>query len=231
VASRPPWVLIAGGSLDPVRDRYASTAIPWSESNPENRLCLSTGCLFPWHNVLDNVSEPDLYFAALRGMRPVEAAREWVRRVGLAGFEAHYPPSIEWWNEKTGFALAQTFINRPRISCLMERTVLGAGCSDRGCRIMQDELLQLLVQPHGGCGSCLSRMTSTMRLPLPIGVFVLTRGPATVKTVYEIDLARPRVVVSEAAIRTAIHRALATDLERSSRRSHDLIPRREAGSA
>jgi NitT/TauT family transport system ATP-binding protein len=62
---------------------------------------------------MDNVSAGPLF----RGM-PRAQARElaaWINRVGLKGFDQHYPHQLSGGMRKR-VALAQTFINRPR-SC------------------------------------------------------------------------------------------------------------------
>src|SRR5712691_3786412 len=69
--------------------------------------------VFPWHNVLDNVSAGPVFRGSPKD-EALEAARQWVRRVGLAGFEAHYPHQLSGGMRKR-VALAQTFINRPDI--------------------------------------------------------------------------------------------------------------------
>src|SRR5207237_5902571 len=65
--------------------------------------------VFPWKNVLSNVVTGPLF----RGRPKAEAhqlAREWIARVGLSGFENHYPHQLSGGMRKR-VALAQTFIN------------------------------------------------------------------------------------------------------------------------
>ena len=143
--------------------------------------------VFPWQNVLDNVAAGPLF----RG-KPAEealaAARDWVRRVGLAGFEAHYPHQLSGGMRKR-VALAQTFINNPDI-LLMDEPFSALDVQTRA--LMQDELLQLWSKHRAAVVFVTHDIDEA--ITLADRVFVLTRGPATVKSVYEIDLARPRVV-------------------------------------
>jgi NitT/TauT family transport system ATP-binding protein len=94
--------------------------------------------VFPWKTVLDNVVAGPLF----RG-RPREAAyataRDWVKRVGLAGFEGHYPHQLSGGMRKR-VALAQTFINEPEI-LLMDEPFSALDVQTR--LLMQDELLKL----------------------------------------------------------------------------------------
>jgi NitT/TauT family transport system ATP-binding protein len=141
--------------------------------------------VFPWHNVLQNVAAGPLY----RGTPKEQAltkARDWIRRVGLAGFESHYPHQLSGGMRKR-VALAQTFINEPEI-LLMDEPFSALDVQTRA--LMQEELLQLWSANKA------SVVFVTHDIEEAIGladrVFVLTKGPATVKKVYEIDLPRPR---------------------------------------
>jgi len=52
-----------------------------------------TDAIFPWKSVLDNVAAGPLF----RGTSKVDAyrrAHDWIRRVGLAGFESYYPHQL-----------------------------------------------------------------------------------------------------------------------------------------
>jgi NitT/TauT family transport system ATP-binding protein len=143
--------------------------------------------VFPWQNVLDNVAAGPLFRGKPRE-EAVSAAREWVRRVGLAGFEAHYPHQLSGGMRKR-VALAQTFINSPDI-LLMDEPFSALDVQTRA--LMQDELLQLWSKHQAAVVFVTHDIDEA--ITLADRVFVLTRGPATVKSVYEIDLARPRVV-------------------------------------
>src|SRR5260221_3578576 len=74
--------------------------------------------VFPWKNVLDNVSMGP----RLRGIDSEHAnaeARQWIARVGLDGFEKYYPHQLSGGMRKR-VALAQTLINHPKILLMDE---------------------------------------------------------------------------------------------------------------
>jgi NitT/TauT family transport system ATP-binding protein len=143
--------------------------------------------LFPWSNVIDNVAAGPIY----RGMSKREAydkARGWIARVGLAKFEKHYPHQLSGGMRKR-VALAQTFINEPKI-LLMDEPFSALDVQTR--TLMQGELLNLWQESK----ACVIFVTHDLEEAIALAdkVYVLTAGPATVKSVYPIDIPRPRVM-------------------------------------
>jgi NitT/TauT family transport system ATP-binding protein len=155
--------------------------------DPRIGFVFQTDAVFPWRNVLDNVAAGPTYRGEQRE-KAKSRAMDWIRRVGLAGFEHHYPHQLSGGMRKR-VALAQTFINEPEI-LLMDEPFSALDVQTRA--VMQDELLAL----WGGHGGCVVFVTHDIdeAIALADRVIVLTAGPATVKAVYEIDLPRPRKV-------------------------------------
>jgi NitT/TauT family transport system ATP-binding protein len=146
-----------------------------------------TDALFPWRNVLDNVAAGPLFRGTSR-KQAYARARDWLARVGLAKFEGHYPHQLSGGMRKR-VALAQTFINEPKI-LLMDEPFSALDVQTRTA--MQDELLQL----WSGSGASVVFVTHDLEEAVALAdkVYVLTAGPATVKTVHNIDLQRPRIM-------------------------------------
>ncbi|HLY33724.1 MAG TPA: ATP-binding cassette domain-containing protein, partial [Jatrophihabitantaceae bacterium] len=74
--------------------------------------------LFPWKTVLGNVMTGPL----LHGVSKRDAsatARDWLRRVGLAGFEDHHPHQLSGGMRKR-VAMAAALINDPQILLMDE---------------------------------------------------------------------------------------------------------------
>jgi NitT/TauT family transport system ATP-binding protein len=143
--------------------------------------------IFPWKNVLRNVATGPL----LRGQKKAEAferARDWIARVGLTGFEDHYPHQLSGGMRKR-VALAQTFINEPQI-LLMDEPFSALDVQTR--TLMENELLNLWSTTSASVVFVTHDLEEA--IALADRVCVLTAGPATTKGIYTIDLPRPRNV-------------------------------------
>jgi len=143
--------------------------------------------LFPWRSVIENVAAGPLYRGAGR-KEAYERARDWIGRVGLARFEEHYPHQLSGGMRKR-VALAQTFINQPKI-LLMDEPFSALDIQTR--TLMQDELLGLWSELKASVVFVTHDLEEA--IALADKVYVLTAGPGTVKSVYQIDLPRPRVM-------------------------------------
>src|SRR5712691_8183555 len=122
--------------------------------------------LLPWKTVLGNVALGPVF----RGVPKTEAqsqARDWVRRVGLAGFEEHHPHQLSGGMRK--------------------RVSLAAALSN--------ELLGLWEQTKPSVVFVTHDLEEA--IALADQVVVMTAGPGTVKAIYDIDLPRPRGAVQE----------------------------------
>jgi sulfonate transport system ATP-binding protein len=160
---------------------------PVNGIDPRIGYVFQSDAVFPWKNVLRNVVTGPLY----RGQRKSEAfdqARDWIARVGLAGFEDRYPHQLSGGMRKR-MALAQTFINGPQI-LLMDEPFSALDVQTR--TMMEDELLQL----WSAASASVVFVTHDLEEAISLAdrVFVITAGPGTVKGIYTIDLPRPRKV-------------------------------------
>ena len=91
---------------------------PVAGIDPRVGFVFQQDAVFPWRNVLDNVAAGPL-FRGEGKRRALDRAADWLRRVGLAGFEQHYPHQLSGGMRKR-VALAQTFINEPEILLMDE---------------------------------------------------------------------------------------------------------------
>ncbi|WP_198139553.1 ABC transporter ATP-binding protein [Ralstonia sp. A12] len=145
-----------------------------------------TDALFPWRSVIDNVVAGPLF----RGVSKEEAyasARQWLARVNLTGHETKFPHQLSGGMRKR-VSLAQTFINGPQI-LLMDEPFSALDVQTRV--LMHDELLRLWSQSKASVVFVTHDLEEA--ITLADKVYVLTSGPATVKSVYTIDIPRPRI--------------------------------------
>jgi NitT/TauT family transport system ATP-binding protein len=149
-----------------------------------------TDALFPWKTVLGNV----IVGPTLRGTpkkRAVELARDWLRRVGLTGFEDRYPHQLSGGMRKR-VAMAAALINEPRI-LLMDEPFGALDVQTKA--IMQTELLGLWEQTRPSVVFITHDLDEAVALA--DRVLIMTSGPGSIKSSFDIDLSRPRGEVQE----------------------------------
>jgi NitT/TauT family transport system ATP-binding protein len=135
--------------------------------------------------VLDNVAAGPRFRGRRRGQANT-AARDWLRRVGLAGFEDRYPHQLSGGMRKR-VALAQSLINEPRV-LLMDEPFSALDVQTRA--IMSGELLGLWEQTRPAVIFVTHDLEEA--IALADKVVVLTAGPGRVKAVFDVALPRPR---------------------------------------
>ena len=149
-----------------------------------------TDALLPWKTVLGNV----MMGPVLRGIGKRQAtasARDWLRRVGLAGFEDHHPHQLSGGMRKR-VAMASALINEPKV-LLMDEPFGALDVQTKA--IMQSELLSLWEQLRPSVVFITHDLDEAV--VLADQVVVMTSGPGSVKASYHIDLPRPRGPVQE----------------------------------
>jgi NitT/TauT family transport system ATP-binding protein len=146
--------------------------------------------LLPWKTVLHNVALGPKF----RGVPKAEAlaqAREWIRVVGLAGFEDHHPHQLSGGMRKRA-TLAASLISEPSI-LLMDEPFGALDVQTKA--IMSNELLTLWERTKPSVIFITHDLEEAVALA--DRVVVMTAGPGTIKAVYDIDLPRPRGAVQE----------------------------------
>ena len=154
-------------------------------TDPRTGFVFQNDAVFPWKTVLANVAAGPRFRGAGKH-EATDQALDWIRRVGLSGFEQHYPHQLSGGMRKR-VALAQTFVNRPRI-LLMDEPFSGLDAQTR--QIMAGELLGLWE----ALGTSVLFVTHDLEEAIALAdrVVVLTARPATVKEEFTVDLPRPR---------------------------------------
>jgi NitT/TauT family transport system ATP-binding protein len=144
--------------------------------------------LMPWRNALDNVMA-GLQFRGASRADSEPRAREWLARVGLAGFEDRYPHQLSGGMRKR-VALAQMLILDPQI-LLMDEPFSALDVQTR--QLMENELLELWSADRKSVLFITHDLEEA--IALSDRVVVLSAGPETRPIgEFAVDLPRPRDV-------------------------------------
>jgi NitT/TauT family transport system ATP-binding protein len=195
---------VAAGLLAPSSGRALVHGVPLAGINTRAGYMFQSDALMPWRNTLDNVTA-GLEFHGMSKSDAVPKAREWLSRVGLAGFEDRYPHQLSGGMRKR-VALAQMLILDPEI-LLMDEPFSALDIQTR--QLMENELLELWSADRKSVLFITHDLEEA--ISLSDRVIVLSAGPETHPIgEFAIDLPRPRDV---AEIRmqprfTAIHEAI-----------------------
>jgi NitT/TauT family transport system ATP-binding protein len=126
--------LIAG--LDrPTTGRIVLSGTPVAAPGPDRGMVFQSYTLFPWLTVADNIAF-GLREKGVPGQRRRQVVREWIERIGLAGFSAHYPKELSGGMQQRT-AIARALANEPAILLLDEPF----GELDNQTRALMQELL------------------------------------------------------------------------------------------
>ncbi|MGN6597857.1 MAG: ABC transporter ATP-binding protein, partial [Actinomycetes bacterium] len=132
---------LVSGLERPTRGEVLVKGTPVDGIGSEIGFMFQADAVLPWKTVLDNVAAGPLFRGEAK-KHAIERARDWLRRVGLAGFEDRHPHQLSGGMRKR-VALAQSLINEPRI-LLMDEPFGALDVQTRA--IMSNELLQLWEQ-------------------------------------------------------------------------------------
>ncbi|GAB2896403.1 ABC transporter ATP-binding protein [Paralcaligenes sp. KSB-10] len=144
--------------------------------------------LLPWRNALDNVTA-GLEFADVPRAEAQSRGNEWLKRVGLGGFEDRYPHQMSGGMRKR-VMLAQTLIRDPDI-ILMDEPFSALDIQTR--QLMENEVLDLWMAKRKAVLFITHDLDEA--IAMSDRVVVLSAGPATHPIgEFDIDIPRPRDV-------------------------------------
>jgi NitT/TauT family transport system ATP-binding protein len=144
--------------------------------------------LLPWRNALDNVTT-GLEFARVPKADAARQGRDWLKRVGLGGFENRYPHQMSGGMRKR-VMLAQTLIRNPDI-ILMDEPFSALDIQTR--QLMENEVLDLWMAQRKAVLFITHDLDEA--IAMSDRVVVLSAGPATHPIGdFTIDIPRPRDV-------------------------------------
>src|SRR5436853_3348775 len=127
--------------------------------------------VFPWKTVLDNVAAGPRYHG-VSNWDASKQAKEWIARVGLAGFEDRYPHQLSGGMRKR-VGLAQSLINNPRI-LLMDEPFSALDVQTR--TLMENELLSLWAASSASVAFVTDDRGTASALAFRVGAMVATPG-------------------------------------------------------
>jgi len=179
---------VAAGLLAPSAGSVAVFGQPLRGVNSRAGYMFQAEALMPWRNTLENVVAGLEFRGVSRGEAEARG-RDWLKRVGLAGFERRFPHQLSGGMRKR-VALAQMLILDPQI-LLMDEPFSALDIQTR--QLMENELLEL----WGADRKSVVFITHDLEEAISLSdrVVVLSAGPeAHAIGDYTIDLPRPRDV-------------------------------------
>ena len=129
---------IVAGLIEPDAGRIEIEGRAVKGPGPDRSLVFQNYGLLPWRNVLGNVE----FGLEIRGMRRTQrraVCRDFIDRVGLTGFENHYPHQISGGMQQR-VGLARALSKDPKI-LLMDEPFAAVDMQTR--ERLQDELLEI----------------------------------------------------------------------------------------
>ncbi|MGH9041363.1 MAG: ABC transporter ATP-binding protein [Acidimicrobiia bacterium] len=159
---------------------------PQAAPGADRVVVFQNGALFPWKNVLDNIT----YGPVIQGRMTKEEARDVARDMmvesGLSGFETSYPGELS-----SGMArrveIVRALVNDPKVLLLDEPF---RGMDDLTKSIMHESLLE--IYDHNQCTFFLITHDVEEAVFLGSKVSVMTTRPGRIKESIDVDIPRPR---------------------------------------
>jgi NitT/TauT family transport system ATP-binding protein len=179
---------VSAGLLAPSSGQVKVFGQPLSGINSRAGYMFQGEALLPWRSALDNVVA-GLDFAGVPRDEALERGRDWMRRVGLGGFESRYPHQMSGGMRKRAM-LAQTLIRDPDI-ILMDEPFSALDIQTR--QLMENEVLDLWMAKRKAVLFITHDLDEA--IAMSDRVVVLSVGPGTHPIgEFAIDLPRPRDV-------------------------------------
>ena len=156
-----------------------------SNGRPLNAMVFQEYAIFPWRTIVDNVA----FGLEMQGMGHKERqdrAQTYLGKVGLSRFGNYYPHQLSG-GMKQRVAIARALAANPEI-LLMDEPFGALDAQTRA--IMQEELVQIWEQEKKSVIYVTHSIDEAVFLS--DRVVVMTARPGRIKSIYTIDLPRPR---------------------------------------
>ncbi|WP_327659918.1 MULTISPECIES: ABC transporter ATP-binding protein [unclassified Streptomyces] len=180
---------LAAGLLTPTRGEVHYAGEPVTTVNSDAAYVTQQSHLLPWLSVRANIGLALKFRKVPKEEREARIA-DWIKLVGLTGFENHFPRELSGGMQKR-CAIARALIYNPSI-VLMDEPF---GPLDAITRLkLQQELLNIWQEQNG----TLIFVTHDLNEALYLAdeVVVMSRGPGTIRRVIKVPFERPRSIGS-----------------------------------
>jgi NitT/TauT family transport system ATP-binding protein len=178
---------LVAGFEQPSAGAISVFAQPVRKPGPSRAVVFQEPALFPWLSVWENV----VFGPKLAGKPKaeyVDAAREFIASVGLAGFEEHLPEQLSGgMRQRVG--IARALLMRPQV-LLMDEPF---GALDAQTRLQMQELLLSLWEKYRKTILFITHDIDEAVL-LADTIYVMSARPGRLQARLEVDLPRPRSV-------------------------------------
>ena len=180
---------IIGGLEKPVSGKKYIDGQTFQGSDPRIGMVFQKLNLMPFKTVMGNVE----FGPQMAGVDKVvrrAAAEKYLDLVGLSGFEKYYPDELSG-GMKQRVGIARAYTNNPEI-LLMDEPF---GKLDAQTRYAMEEEIHRIWQQEK---RTVIFVTNNIEEAVYLGdrIVLLSQSPATIKEIYEIDLPKPRDMVS-----------------------------------
>jgi len=195
---------IVAGLDTPTAGRVVLDGHPIAGPGPDRGMVFQSYTLFPWLSVRDNIC----FGLRERGMPDAEQherAASFIERVGLKGFEHHYPKQLSGGMQQRT-ALARALANDPQILLLDEPF----GALDNQTRVLMQELLLGIWEQDRKTILFVTHDVDEA-IFMANRVVVFTARPGRIKTETTIDLPHPRHYTVKTTPRFAAYKAALTE--------------------
>ncbi len=176
---------IIGGLEKPVEGNKYIDGVKFTGSDKRIGMVFQRLALMPWKTVMGNVEFGPRLAGVDKATRR-KIAQKYIDLVGLKGFEKAYPHQLSG-GMKQRVGIARAYANSPEI-LLMDEPF---GQLDAQTRIVMEEEIQRIWQQEK---RTIIFVTNNIEEAVYLGdrIILLSKCPARVKQIYEINLPRPR---------------------------------------
>jgi len=156
-----------------------------AEGKPLNNIVFQEYAIFPWKTVKDNVAF-GLEMRNIPKEERYEISLDWIRRVGLTGFEDCYPHELSG-GMKQRVSIARAFANDPEV-LLMDEPLAALDAQTRA--VMQEELVRIWESDQ----KTVLYITHSIEESLLLGdrIVLMTARPGRKKDSFQVPFDRPR---------------------------------------